>query len=152
MLGHLSSDSKFDDRIYSSSSLGLCMPAIVDGVCCMHMHTAAACAVQVLVVKKYEAITRLRGIAQQNKFPIPGMLADSLIQVRFARQQRLACSPSPTWHCVTRISSIWLAAVSSTVGKMQTHRACASRSTLPSAGVPTRAQQLWCQHPHAGCQ
>lgn len=37
--------------------------------------------VQVLVVKSYDAITRLRSIAQQAKVPIPAMLADSLIQV-----------------------------------------------------------------------
>ncbi len=36
---------------------------------------------QVLVVKNYEAISRLRGVAQKAKVPIPGMLADSLIQV-----------------------------------------------------------------------
>lgn len=42
---------------------------------------AMRCPEQVLVVKSYEAITRLRASAQQAKVPIPAMLADSLIQV-----------------------------------------------------------------------
>jgi hypothetical protein len=39
------------------------------------------CVCQVLVVKSYEAITRLRAAAQQAKVPIPAMLTESLIQV-----------------------------------------------------------------------
>lgn len=36
---------------------------------------------KVMVVKSYEAITRLRSIAQNAKVPIPAMLAESLAQV-----------------------------------------------------------------------
>lgn len=37
------------------------------------------------MVKNYDAISRLRGVAQKAKVPIPGMLADSLIQVGAGR-------------------------------------------------------------------
>jgi len=37
--------------------------------------------VKVMVVKSYEAITRLRSVAQNAKVPIPAMLAESLAQV-----------------------------------------------------------------------
>lgn len=50
-------------------------------VCSLLSLCAGLKLVQVLVLKNYEAITRLRGIAQKNKFPVPSMLADSLIQV-----------------------------------------------------------------------
>lgn len=74
----------------ASPATGVCLQLLTGSVAC----TCRLLAVQVLVVNNYEAITRLRAIAQKNKFPIPGMLADSLIQVRPACQQCLTCRPS----------------------------------------------------------
>lgn len=122
-----------------------------DCVCLLLLTGSVACtyacrllAVQVLVVKNYEAITRLRGIAQKSKFPIPGMLADSLIQVRPACQQCLTCRPS--WQSLTGIrsiafsgahSTIRLAAVSSSGGGMHRVTVLCLIHNLPSAGIPT---------------
>lgn len=126
------------------------LPALgIDCVCVQLLTGFVACTcrllpVQVLVVKNYEAITHLRGIAQKNKFPIPGMLADSLIQVRPARQQCLTWRPR--WQYLTGIrsitsfrahSTIRLAAVSSSGGAMHRVTVLCLTHNLPSAGIPT---------------